>query len=202
MFTQEDGENAVKLARKAIERAVKNEAMPEVNLPQKFEKKMGAFVTINKYPSHDLRGCIGYPEPTFQLRESIVKGAQNATQDPRFPALREAELDSIVVEVSLLTPPERLEYDDPEELPGKIQCGKHGLIASKGARRGLLLPQVPVDQGWDEEEFLDHTCRKAGLRPTEWREGNCNLEVFEGVIFAEKEPYGEIVRREIDRDDN
>lgn len=198
MFTQEDGEYAVKLARKAIESAVKDETIPEIDLPEKFEEKMGAFVTINKHPSEELRGCIGYPEPTYKLKKAIIQGAQNATRDPRFSPLREGELESVIVEVSLLTPPEDVEYEEPDELPEKVVCGKHGLIASKGARRGLLLPQVPVDQGWDEEEFLDHTCRKAGLRPSEWREGNCQIEMFEGVIFKEEEPYGDVVERDID----
>lgn len=199
MFTQEDGEVAVKMARKAIECEVRNQEMPEIDHPEKFEKKMGAFVTINKHPAEDLRGCIGYPEPTYPLKEAIIKGAQNAaTRDPRFPPLGEEELDEVVVEVSLLTPPKSIEYDDPSELPGKISCGKHGLIASKGSRRGLLLPQVPVDQGWDEEQFLDHTCRKAGLRQSTWREGDCKVEKFEGVIFTEEEPSGEIVKRDID----
>ncbi len=203
MFTQEDGEKAVKMARKAIESAVRKEPMPEMEIPEKFEKKMGAFVTINRYPSEDLRGCIGYPEPMFKLKKAIRDGAQNAAmRDPRFPPLTEDELDSIVIEVSLLTPPEKLECDSPDELPNKIKCGKHGLIASGGGRRGLLLPQVPVDQSWDEEQFLDHTCRKAGLRPSDWREGNCDFEIFEGVIFAEKEPHGEIVQRDIGKDDN
>jgi len=198
MFNKEDGEYAVKMARKAIESAVKDESIPEMDLPEKFEKKMGAFVTINKYPSEELRGCIGYPEPTYPLKDAIIQGAQSATRDPRFPALREEELESVIVEVSLLTPPENVEYEGPDELPKKIVCGKHGLIVSKGVRRGLLLPQVPVDQDWDEEEFLDHTCRKAGLPPSEWKEGNCQIEMFEGVIFKEKEPYGNVVKRDID----
>ncbi len=197
MFNKEDGEYAVNLARKAIESAVKDESMPETDLPEKFEKKMGAFVTINKYPSEQLRGCIGYPEPRYPLKDSIIKGAQNATRDPRFSRLKEEELDSVIVEVSLLTPPEDVEYEKPDEVPKKIACGKHGLIVSKGERRGLLLPQVPVDQDWNEEEFLDHTCRKAGLRPTEWKEGNCQIEMFEGVIFKEEEPYGDVVKRDI-----
>ncbi len=197
MFDKEDGESAVELAREAIESAVKGKEMVEIDCPDKFEKKMGAFVTINKYPSEDLRGCIGYPEPVHKLKDAVIKGAQNATDDPRFPPLKEDELDSIIVEVSLLTQPEKMDYDDPSELPEKVECGKHGLIASKGSRRGLLLPQVPVDQGWDEEQFLDHTCRKAGLRSEEWKKGNCDIEYFEGVIFTEEEPYGEIRRREI-----
>ncbi len=197
MFDKEDGESAVELAREAIESAVKGSEMSDMDHPDKFEKKMGAFVTINKYPSEDLRGCIGYPEPVHELKDAIVKGAQNATDDPRFPSLREDELDSIVVEVSLLTPPEKMKYDDPSELPEKVKCGKHGLIVSKGMRKGLLLPQVPVDQGWDEEQFLDHTCRKAGLPPSEWKKGNCEIEYFEGMIFAEEEPHGKVKKREI-----
>jgi len=198
MFTQEDGEQAVKLARKTIECAVKDEDMPKMELSKKFEKEMGAFVTINKYPSEELRGCIGYPEPTYPLKDAIIQGAQSATRDPRFPPLREEELESVIVEVSLLTPPEDVEFKRPDELPEKVICGKHGLIVSKGTRRGLLLPQVPVDQDWCEEEFLDHTCRKAGLNPNEWRNGNCQIEMFEGVIFKEKEPYGDVVKRDID----
>ena len=198
MFNQEDGEFAVKIARKAIESSVKGEKIDVEDCPEKFKRKMGAFVTINRYPSEELRGCIGYPEPVYPLKEAIIKGADNATRDPRFSPLSEDELDSIVVEVSLLTPPEKVDYDDPSELPKKVICGKHGLIASKGSRRGLLLPQVSVDQNWDEQQFLTHTCRKAGLHPDEWRNGDCEIEVFEGVIFKEKEPYGEIVRRDID----
>ncbi len=198
MFTREDGEFAVKMAREAIECSVKNQDMESKDLPEKFEKKMGAFVTINKYPSGNLRGCIGYPEPTYPLKDAIIKGAQSATRDPRFSPLQEKELDSVIVEVSLLTPPEKLDFDKPRELPEKVVCGKHGLIASKGARRGLLLPQVSVDQGWDEEQFLDHTCRKAGLPSDIWRDGECDIEIFEGVIFKEKEPRGEIEKRDID----
>ncbi len=198
MFTQEDGEYAIKTARKAIDCSVRDGSMPNIDLPDKFEKKMGAFVTINKYPSEELRGCIGYPEPTHQLKDAIIKGAQSATRDPRFAPLTEEELESVIVEVSLLTPPEKVEYEDPEELPEKVVCGKHGLIISKGPRRGLLLPQVPVDQGWDEEKFLTHTCRKAGLSSNEWRKSECQIEMFEGVIFKEEEPYGDVVRRDID----
>ncbi len=198
MFSQEDGEYAVKIARKAIEAAVKDEKIPDIELPEKFDKKMGAFVTINKHPSEELRGCIGYPEPTYPLKDAIIQGAQSATRDPRFSSLSEDELESVIVEVSLLTPPENVEFEVPADLPQKIICGKHGLIAAKGPRRGLLLPQVAVDQGWDEEQFLDHTCRKAGLNPKEWKKGDCQIEIFEGVIFKEEEPYGEVVKRDID----
>ncbi len=198
MFTEKDGEIAVKIARNTIESHVKGEETFSIKTPEKFEKKMGAFVTINRYKSEELRGCIGYPEPIYPLKDAIIKGAKGATNDPRFPALKEEELSSVLVEVSLLTPPEKIECDDPSELPKKIKCGKHGLIISKGARKGLLLPQVPVDHEWGEEKFLDHTCRKAGLPPNEWKTGDCHIEAFEGAIFKEIEPNGEVERRDID----
>lgn len=198
MFTKEDGEIAVKTARKAIESKVKDESMPDIDFPGKFTKEMGVFVTLNKYPSEDLRGCIGYPEATFKLKDALQKAAQSATKDPRFSPLREDELDEIIVEVTLLTPPQEIEFSDPEELPKKIECGRDGLIMSRGPWSGLLLPQVPVGQGWDEEEFLEHTCLKAGLNRKAWKEGGCEVKKFQGEIFREKEPHGEVVRKEIE----
>lgn len=196
MFSEEDGELAVKNAREVIEAKVKNEPTPDVDFPDKFEKKMGVFVTLNRHPSEELRGCIGYPEPVYKLKKAVVKAARNATEDPRFPSLREDELDHIVVEVTLLTPPEEVDAE-PSELPDKIVCGEDGLIASKGMNKGLLLPQVPVEQGWDEEQFLAHTCRKARLPPDSWKDGSCTIQKFQGQIFREKEPHGDIEERQI-----
>lgn len=197
MFTKEDGETAVSAARKVIEASVRNEPELDIEYPDKFDRKMGVFVTINKYPSEDLRGCIGYPEPIFKLKDALERAADNATRDPRFPNLKEDELDDIVVEVTLLTPPEEIEYEDPDELVDKVKCGEDGMIVSRGPYKGLLLPQVPVDQGWDEETFLSHTCRKAGLSMKEWKSGNCKIEKFRGEIYAEETARGEVVKREI-----
>ncbi len=197
MFTEEDGEIAVRAARKIIDASVKNKSEPDIEYPEKFDEKMGVFVTINKHPSDDLRGCIGYPEPIFKLKDAIERAADNATRDPRFSNLKEDELDDIVVEVTLLTPPEEIDYDDPDELVNEIKCGEDGLIVSRGPYKGLLLPQVPVDQGWDEESFISHTCRKAGLSMNEWKSGNCKVEKFKGEIYAEKTPRGDVVKREI-----
>ena len=196
MFDDEDGELAVRAARRYIEAKVKGESSPNIDFPDKFDKEMGVFVTLNRHPSDDLRGCIGYPEPIFPLKDALRKAAKNATEDPRFPSLREGELDSIVIEVTLLTPPSEVDYDDPDELPSKIKCGEDGLIISKGPWKGLLLPQVAVDQDWNEEEFLAHTCRKAGLNTNAWKDGTCGVKKFQGEIFSEKEPHGEIIKRE------
>jgi len=196
MFTQEEGENAVKIARQTIESHVSDKETPEFDFPEKFEKEMGVFVTINKYPSENLRGCIGYPEPIFKLKEALTRASVSATNDPRFSPLGEDELDDIIIEVTLMTPPAEIKCS-PEELPNKITVGRDGLIIKKGPFSGLLLPQVPVEYGWDEEEFLGHTCMKAGLDTSQWKKEGCEVLKFQGEIFKEKEPHGEIVRKEI-----
>lgn len=195
MFTEEDGEMAVKVARKVIEGFVKDENIGHLELPEIFHNKGGVFVTLNRYPSGDLRGCIGYPEPHLELKEAIPKAAMSASRDPRFPPLTVEELDDVVVEVTLLTPPQKIDYSDPQELPGKISVGKDGLIISSGYNSGLLLPQVPMEYGWNEEEFLDHTCIKAGLPEDAWKHGNCDVKKFQGTIYAEKMPRGRVERR-------
>ena len=102
-----------------------------------------------------------------------------ALEDPRFPPVRPDELARIDVEVSVLTPPARIAD------PGRIEVGRHGLVVTRGAHRGLLLPQVALEWGWTREEFLAHTCRKAGLPLDAWREG-AQVFAFEAEIFGER----------------
>jgi uncharacterized protein (TIGR00296 family) len=198
MYSDEDGRLAVMLARAAIDYSVLDKAMPDIDLPDVFQKKSGAFVTLNTHPDHDLRGCIGYPTPHYHLLVSILKGAEGATTDPRFPPLRGDELDAVVVEVSLLTPPELIEVDNPKEYLEKVMVGRDGLIAEKGMNRGLLLPQVPVEWGWDAAEFLAHTCNKAGLPSDAWLDDSTKVYSFRGEIFTETEPRGEVIRKVLD----
>ncbi|MCK4455536.1 MAG: TIGR00296 family protein [Thermoplasmata archaeon] len=195
MYSEEEGERAVLAARKVIENYVRGEVRHDLDLPDSFGEKSGVFVTIDTFPAMDLRGCIGYPEPFFPLKEALVKASQEATRDPRFPPLREDELDDIVIEVSLLTPPEEIPARKPKEYLKSIVIGRDGLIARKGVFRGLLLPQVPIDWEWDAEEFLSHTCMKAGLRPDDWLKGDTRIYKFSAEIFGEKTPRGEIERR-------
>ena len=129
--------------------------------------------------------------------ESLIRGAEGATHDPRFPRLREDELDRIVVEVSLLTPPELIKVKYPKEYPGKIVIGRDGLIAQKGAFKGLLLPQVPVEWKWNVEKFLGQTCMKAGLLPDAWLDPETKIFKFGGDVFGEVEPRGKVVRKEL-----
>lgn len=200
MLTKEEGERAVRFAREIVDSYVKGEKIKDRDLGEKFRKKSGAFVTILTYPSRDLRGCIGIPEPIYDLKRSIVEAAKSATRDPRFPPLRENELSNVVIEVTILTPPRLIDVKNPRDYLDKVKIGRDGLIVEKGIYRGLLLPQVPVEWGWDVEEFLSQTCIKAGLPPDAWIDRDTMLYSFQGQIFAEKEPYGEIEERKIDRE--
>jgi AmmeMemoRadiSam system protein A len=139
----------------------------------------GAFVTL--LAGDDLRGCIGHVEGILPLWRSVQENAVSAAfHDPRFPAVSRSELAGLTLEISALTP--LVAVDSPE----LIEVGRHGVLVELGNHRGLLLPQVPVQFGWDRETFLDHTCRKAGLAPGAWREENVRLLVFEAQVFGEK----------------
>ncbi|MFO8108981.1 MAG: TIGR00296 family protein [Thermoplasmata archaeon] len=196
MFSHKEGEIAVKAARDVVDSYVEGKKVELKKMPQMFQEKMGVFVTINKHPSGDLRGCIGYPEPIMSLKDALIRSTASATSDPRFPPLSKDELDHVIIEVTLLTSPKEIECK-PEELTKNIRCGRDGLIVSYGNRSGLLLPQVPVEQGWDVREFLDHTCMKAGVPSGTWKKKECSVKKFQGEIFKEKEPRGEVVRKEL-----
>ncbi len=187
LLTPGEGTAAVKLARSAVERYVKTRETVEVppNLPEVFNEKRGVFVTLNK--RGDLRGCIGYPYPMAPLVDAIVDSAISAAaRDPRFPPVAEAELEELRVEVTVLTPPEKINAK-PKDLPDKIVIGKHGLIVKRGIHQGLLLPQVAPEHGMDKEDFLSHTCMKAGLYPDDWLDDGTEVYSFEGQIFGEIE---------------
>jgi len=195
MYTDAEGELAVRMARGAIDARVRRQPTPSFSVPAAFEKECGAFVTVNTYPGEELRGCIGYPNPFFPLAKAVVRAAEGATEDPRFPPLAEAELERVAVEVSILTPPELLQPKRPKQLSSMVRVGTDGLIAAQGAARGLLLPQVPVEWGWGAEEFLSQTCLKAGLLPDAWLEPETRMYRFQAEVFTEVEPRGPVVRR-------
>lgn len=195
MYSNAEGELAVRMAREAIEACTRGRPFAPVTVPPSFERGSGVFVTINTHPKEELRGCIGYPQPYFPLAKAIVKAAESATEDPRFPRLAEDELERIVVEVSILTPPELIEVRKPKELIGRVRVGTDGLIVAQGKERGLLLPQVAIDHAWDAEEFLTQTCVKAGLMPDAWLEPDTRVYRFQSEIWTEVEPGGPVVRR-------
>jgi uncharacterized protein len=173
-----DGAGLIALARAALDAAVRRQTAPVPPQTPLFERRAGAFVTLRR--AKELRGCIGQPEPHDPLGAVIVHCAGAAAlEDPRFPPVDAAELPSIAVEVSVLTP--LVPVADPQT----IEVGRHGLVVARGRRRGLLLPQVPTEWRWSREEFLEQTCRKAGLSRNAWREG-ADVFSFEAEIFDEE----------------
>ena len=202
MLTVDEGEKAVHLARKTIEHFVRRQPFQPSPLSGIFNEKQGTFVTLHTFPAHDLRGCIGIPLPLMPLQEAIIEAAQSSTQDPRFSPLTEDETQSIIIEVTILTPPQRINVTKPQEYPSHIQIGRDGLIVEQGFYKGLLLPQVPVEQEWNVEEYLSHTCMKAGLRPDAWFDENIKIFKFSGQIFTELKPAGKIKEKTLDGSDN
>jgi uncharacterized protein (TIGR00296 family) len=190
-----EGERAVRIARQTIEAEARDEEPGQIDAPGTFREKRGAFVTIHTLPEHALRGCIGYPEPVFSLGKALVKAAQGACHDPRFPYLRASELDQIIVEVSILTPPQEIKIEDRKDLPTQVEVGKDGLIMELGYYRGLLLPQVASEWEWDSETFLAETCVKAGLTPDCWLDKKAKVYKFQAEVFREEEPRGRISRK-------
>jgi len=192
--TLEDGALAVRLAREAVGRALGDPAAREARkaLPSTFRERRGVFVTWYEHPAHRLRGCIGYPHAVLPLGEAVREAAVSAAlEDPRFAPVTAGELRELVAEVSLLTPFEPI---SPRDRPGGVAVGRDGLVVESGARRGLLLPQVAPEQGWDREQLLDGTCEKAGLARGAWRSPQVNVYRFQAEIFRERSPGGEVVR--------
>ncbi|WP_456436329.1 TIGR00296 family protein [Thermovibrio ammonificans] len=199
LLSLEEGSFLVKLARTAIEKFLTEgvKITPPPQTPQRLFEERGVFVTLKRFPSGELRGCIGYPEPIMPLVLATIDAAISAaTKDPRFYPLTPQELDSVTVEVTVLTPPEQIDVP-PQQLPRVIKVGRDGLIVRCGLASGLLLPQVPVEWGWNEEEFLSQTCVKAGLPPNCWLDPRCKFYKFQGQIFTETEPYGPVVEEKI-----
>ncbi len=139
----------------------------------------GAFVTV--YVRGDLRGCIGTFRPQGSLAATVARMAvAAASDDPRFPPLRAGDVAALGVAVSVLGPP------GPIADPRKVEIGRQGLIVSRGFHRGTLLPKVAVEHGWGPDEFLKHTCLKAGLPPRAWEEPDVTVEAFDAEEFGEE----------------
>jgi uncharacterized protein len=152
--------------------------------PSHLGEPRGAFVTLHE--DGQLRGCIGIISAVRPLDETVREmAAAAALDDTRFPPVSEDEFERLQIEISVLSPMFEIAPED-------VVVGLHGLMISHGARRGLLLPQVPVEWGWDRESFLAHTCRKAGLPLDQWRRG-ARIEAFTAEVFGEGEP-GESLR--------
>lgn len=146
---------------------------------------LGAFVTLRRRDG-ELRGCIGRMVSDEPLAETVAAmAAAAATEDGRFEPVTAAELPSIVVEISVLGPMRPIRTGD-------VEVGVHGLMVRCGSRRGVLLPQVPLEYGWDRETFLAHTCRKAGLPADAWRRPECEWLAFTATVFGEPGEAGDL----------
>ncbi len=194
----------VKLARSAVEEFLLYNKVKQIKISdERLLTKRGAFTTIESYQRisngvvRELRGCIGFPYPVYELYNSVIKSAiLAAVDDPRFPPLKIDELDKVTFEVSILTEPKLLNVDK-KEAPRYVKVGRDGLIIEYGLNSGLLLPQVAVENEWDEESFLSNACLKANLPPDAWLWKKTKIYTFQAEIFGELEPRGKIIRKEI-----
>lgn len=198
----EEGKFLVQTARLAVIRYLKSKEVmkPPDDAPEKLRRQSGVFATLNTAkPPHELRGCIGFPYPDEPLVNATIKAAiYAATEDPRFPPVPLDEFtNSIILELTVLTQPQALKMRDRKSLPDLIQVGRHGLIVQGMGSSGLLLPQVATEWNWDSSEFLTNCCLKAGLPPDSWLLDGVEVKVFEGEIFEELAPAGEIRRKSI-----
>jgi len=184
-FSAEECQTLLVIARHAIEaRAAAEpfdlEALAE-HVPPRLHEIRAAFTTL--FLNHQLRGCVGFAVPLYPLYRTVAETAVSAAfLDPRFPPVTAEEVGGLRLEISLLSPLQQLEASRAES---EIQIGRHGLLITHMARRGLLLPQVAVEHGWDALLFLENTCLKAGLQRGAWREPGARLEVFTAEIFGD-----------------
>ncbi|MFW9830324.1 MAG: TIGR00296 family protein [Candidatus Thorarchaeota archaeon] len=211
LLTLEEGTILTRFARQSIESYITNKQILE--LPDTTSKALlenrGVFVTLKKYQSGNqkdstLRGCIGRLQPSSNSHQNSIPlleatrqaALSSAFEDPRFPPVRDEELNSILVEVSVLTIPEELQIKDRTKLHDQITIGKHGLIIEgKGWHKGLLLPQVAPEQEWNAEEFLQGCCQKAGMASDCYLNTENRILTFEAQIFAETSIRGKIIER-------
>ena len=188
-LSEADRRSLLELARRAIAEAVSLQKPVEAVLQSGvFAEKRGVFITI--HARGRLRGCIGVVEAFEPLGESIARCAASAAlHDPRFSPVSAEELRELQIEVSLLS---ALEPIHPEN----IEIGKHGLLISQGSKRGLLLPQVAVEHRLGREQFLEETCRKAGLNANAWQEPETQILGFTCEVFSEGGNIEEQPRRD------
>ena len=193
-LSDDDGQILVKMARNAVTEYLQNNTrINNKEFNSRFNINSGIFVTITK--ENSLRGCIGYPLPIKKLSNAVIDSAiAAATEDPRFPPINLNELNNLIFEITVLTPPIEINVEKYEDYLSIIKVGRDGLIVENKQCSGLLLPQVPKEYGWDIEEFLAHTSEKAGLEKNAWKDQDTKVSRFEGIIFKEESPNGKIVR--------
>jgi AmmeMemoRadiSam system protein B/AmmeMemoRadiSam system protein A len=182
LLNQKQKKRLLEIARKTIETYVREGKTAEFTEDDEvLHKEMGAFVTLHKHGQ--LRGCIGNMVGRGPLYLTVRNMAiESATQDPRFAPVKENELKDIDIEISVLSPLEKIDS------PDKIVMGRHGVLVQRGFRSGVYLPQVATETGWDKEEFMNSLClHKAGIPATSWKDGSCDIYIFSAEVFGEKD---------------
>ena len=194
MLSLKQGSRLVSLARKSISYFLATgKHLVEKPDEKVFSESQGVFVSLHSFPENSLRGCVGFPLPVMPLWQACIKASISAAfEDNRFAPLQSSELDSTIIEVSVLSKPMTF-VCSKEKLSEKVLPGKHGLIVSQGFNSGLFLPQVCVEQGWQPLQFLENCCLKAGLPSSSWKTKECKVEYFTAQIFKEEEPKGKVV---------
>ena len=175
-LSADEKKELIRLARQAVELYVaEKRVIASTTEDPNLLAERGAFVTLKK--KGELRGCIGFIEPVASLWETVIQTAiYAASEDNRFTPVTPEELSDLEVVISVLTPLKKIDN------PRVVQVGKHGLVIAMGRNRGLLLPQVPVENNWDRETFLCQACVKAGLPADAWKKG-AEISVFEAIVF-------------------
>ncbi len=198
MISLISGNTVVKTARRAVECHLSGRALqPLSTTSPDLAARQGVFVSlVDRMNGGGLRGCIGAPLATRPLLEQVVTAAvEAATMDVRFRPIKLDELNKLIVEVTVLSPLEKLVVKSPLDMRDKILVGRDGLMIDSVDSRGLLLPQVAVEDGFDSEEFLSQCCMKAGLPPDAWLTGEVEVSSFQGQVFAEEKPNGRVFER-------
>lgn len=180
-LNNEQKKTLIDIVKETIKSAVNKKSSPDFKITDAvLNLKCGAFVTIHK--NGNLRGCIGHIIGTTALYKTITKMAiEAALHDPRFGPVTPEELGDIDIEISVLSPFEKI--TDLNE----IEVGVHGLFIKNGFYQGLLLPQVATGYNWDRKEFLEHTCQKAGLPRNCYMGESCEIFIFSATVFGEKD---------------
>ena len=179
MLNRTETATLLDIAHEAIRHQVHGQNYsPTPQEEKSLNERSGCFVTIKQ--NGQLRGCIG----NFQARQPLYRevaqmAAASATEDPRFQPMGPAELNDFTLELTVLSPLEKIEDTD------HIEIGKHGIYIEKGVHRGVLLPQVATEHGWDRTTFLQQTCLKAGLPGDAWQAADADIYIFSGQIIAE-----------------
>ncbi|VVB57538.1 Uncharacterised protein [uncultured archaeon] len=196
----EEGAVLVRLARQSIMDAYERKDTPlPKDLPKLMEKR-GVFVTLNTWPSEELRGCIGFVRPDRPLNEAVAEAARFAAfSDGRFAPVEKSEMGSIVIEVSVLSVPKPISAEDMAGRLKAVHIGTDGLILQYGRASGLLLPQVAIEWNFTPQTFLEAICEKAGMPKDMWKSPSAKLWTFGAEIYAEKKPAGASARRPLIR---